>query len=184
MRHRINVSDRHRKWSPEFISLLDSIQGLIRWPLQEMSGDVALARNFGVSGLDDSSQYPGPQLLVDGDMEAETTVAWTSNSGATLTKETASPYTGTRYLRVQSTGGDSASQARQDVLTAGVRAIVDGWYRTESGGTAQVIIGLGGANALTFHLRAYPLTRFVCSERRGLINMPNSMMFAPEMPIH
>jgi hypothetical protein len=140
---------RRRRLKTNFSAYLDAnFPGLIRWPLQEVSGDVALARNFGVTGLTDSSQYPGPQLLVDGDMEAETTVAWTPNSDATLTKETASPYTGTRYLRVQSTGGDSASQARQDVLTAGVRAIVDGWYRTESGGTAQVIIGLGGANAL------------------------------------
>jgi hypothetical protein len=69
-------------WSPEFISLLDSIQGLIRWPLQEMSGDVALARNFGVTGLTDSSQYPGPELFVNHDFalwSGDNPVGWTTS---------------------------------------------------------------------------------------------------------
>jgi len=80
-------------------------------------------------------------ILADGNMEAATTASWIANSGATLSKQTTTPYGGARCLRVQNTGGDNASQARQDILTARRRFVAEGWYRTEAGGNAQVFFG-------------------------------------------
>jgi hypothetical protein len=81
-------------------------------------------------------------------MEESDTSSWAANGGATLSKQTASPYRGARYLRVQSTGGDNASQARQVILTENVRYLIDGWYQTDSGGTVQIWAGGGLSSGL------------------------------------
>jgi hypothetical protein len=86
----------------------------------------------------------GTELVTDGDMEAETTVAWQSQSGANLSKQTTDPKVGTRNLRVQNSPGDSSSQARQDILTAGKTYLTTGFCRAESGASASVLLGTVG----------------------------------------
>lgn len=61
-------------------------------------------------------QTLGSNLIVDGDMEAADTSAWTAVN-ATLSKQTGTPLAGAQVLRVLRTG--SAGRAAQNVLSAG-----------------------------------------------------------------
>jgi len=87
----------------------------------------------------------GSELLVDGDMEAAGVGSWTAGSGATLTKQTTSPYSGLRLLRV---AGTAPANAYQTILTIGKKYRVTGWMRsdgvatpraTDAGGAISVI---------------------------------------------
>lgn len=136
---------RKEALNPQFNAWLKSTNpGTIIWDMQENDGaSAAIASNHNVTGVTDSALFPtSTNLLVDGDMENAGVGDWIANSGATLTKETAAPYEGLQNLKVQSTGGDNGSQARQDILTSGTRYVVDGRYRTDTGGTVQLTIGL------------------------------------------
>ena len=76
-------------------------------------------------------------LLVDGDMEFPTTSAWSAGNGATLTKPTTDPVSGTKNLRVTRAGdwGD----ARQTILTIGKSYRAVGWYRSDGTTVAEVL---------------------------------------------
>lgn len=90
-----------------------------------------------------SSEFPGAEELVDGDMEAIGTAAWTA-SNSTLSKQTASPYQGTRLLRVTATAqaGAQFPSAQQTVLTPGKRYHVAGVARSD--GTEIPRVNQGG----------------------------------------
>jgi hypothetical protein len=66
-----------------------------------------------------NTNYPVAVALVDGDMEAADTSAWAEISVATLSKETGSPISGVRTLRVEAADGDFLAGGYQDVLTVG-----------------------------------------------------------------
>ena len=72
----------------------------------------------------------GTELLVDGDMEAADTSAWTPVGSATLTKETGTRTggSGTKVLRV-AYGGSANPAAQQVVYTSGKVYKVSGWAR-------------------------------------------------------
>ena len=54
-------------------------------------------------------------LLVDGNMEANNTDAWTADNGAVLSKQTTNPYRGMRVLRVAD-GTELYPSARQTLI--------------------------------------------------------------------
>ena len=97
-----------------------------------------------VNAINQTVAY-GPELLVDGDMEAATTAAWIANSGAVLTKETTTPHGGLRCLRVKALLGDAGAQARQDILTIGKTYRFTGWARTD-GVADKALVFHGGAS--------------------------------------
>jgi hypothetical protein len=143
---------RRRRLKTNFSAYLDAnFPGLIRWPSQEVSGDVALARNFGVSGLDDSSQYPGPELLTDGDMEAVGTTQYISSNSGLITKQTGSPHSGTQVLRVERNGADNAAASVKDILDLGTldRRVFSGWVRSDGNATASVVSREAGPSFVT-----------------------------------
>lgn len=84
----------------------------------------------------------GVSVIADGDMEAAGVASWPTNS-ATATKQTASPYKGTQYLRLTMTG--AGSFAYQGALTVGKRYRITGRYRGD--GTAKPIAWVGGSAA-------------------------------------
>lgn len=85
-------------------------------------------------------------VLADGDMEGADTSAWTGINDAALSKETSSPYQGTRVLRVaRSTTNNPA--ARQDVLSVGAFYQTAGVGRG-NGASAPLVSG-GGQRVFT-----------------------------------
>lgn len=77
------------------------------------------------------------QLVVDGDMEAVGTADWIASGGATVSKETASPYSGTRNLKLLSAGaGAHYVETSTPTIASGKRYRAKFRYRT--GGTAAV----------------------------------------------
>ncbi|MFZ5365433.1 MAG: hypothetical protein ACOZBH_04540 [Patescibacteria group bacterium] len=96
--------------------------------------------------LDDITltEYTPPQkvafknLLVDGNMEASGTTAWTSSSGAVITKQTTNPYSGTQCIRIATSGYAYNSFA----ITVGQTYRLQG--RARSDGTSTPVIGQGG----------------------------------------
>jgi hypothetical protein len=68
------------------------------------------------------------ELVVDGDMEAVGTAAWSPVQSATLTKETTDPKEGLQCLRVAYNGAANAS-TEQNILTVGSTYRVRGWAR-------------------------------------------------------
>lgn len=52
------------------------------------------------------AQSIGTELVADGDMEADNTSAWGANNGGILSKETSSPYAGSRNLRITYGGNE------------------------------------------------------------------------------
>ncbi len=69
----------------------------------------------------------GPEVLADRLMEQAGTAAYTPSSGATLSKESVSPHSGTQNLRITWVSGGAL--ARQYVLTLGLPYRVRGWAR-------------------------------------------------------
>jgi hypothetical protein len=82
------------------------------------------------------------QLLVDGDMEVSGTGSWTATT-ATLSKETSSPKSGKRVIRV-TYSGTSAGAAAQVVFVTGKKYRVTGWQRGD-GTSAPHIYDASGA---------------------------------------
>lgn len=78
----------------------------------------------------------GTELLVDYDMEAADTAAW-SNVQATLTKETGTPHSGSRCLRIgfDGVGGHTQAVAFQTNLVVGKRYKITGYARGDGLGT-------------------------------------------------
>jgi hypothetical protein len=84
--------------------------------------------NMGAEQHDVESNPTGVQLLVDGDMEAVGTASYTADNDAVLTKETDTPYAGTRYLKL--TRGPTASPgAYQTIAVVGARYRVTGYVK-------------------------------------------------------
>jgi len=80
------------------------------------------------------------QLLVDGDMEAGDTSAWTAVSNAILSKESTDPQSGSLSMRI-AYDDTSLPFAKQTILTAGQEYRVTGWARGD--GTAAPYLGDG-----------------------------------------
>ena len=78
--------------------------------------------------------------LIDGDMEAATTAAYTAGNSATLTKSTSSPYTGTRALRVTHNGVNDP-YAYQSILAAAQRYRVRGFMRSNGSAIPNIRFG-------------------------------------------
>ena len=83
------------------------------------------------------------QLLVDGDMEAADTSAWTGHGTGVLSKESADPQSGSNALRVTGDPGDGAKQA---ALTSGIEYRATGWARGD-GGTGVPSVNQGGSGS-------------------------------------
>lgn len=77
----------------------------------------------------DSGVTLSTTTLIDGDMEAADTTAWTLD-GATAAKRTDTPPQGTRYIRVTQTALNWG-YVTQDILTAGTTYRVTGWCRSD-----------------------------------------------------
>lgn len=73
-----------------------------------------------------SNVVNGPELVVDGDMEAIGTAAWTVGNAATLTKESATPHGGLQCLRV-AYNGVGTPNAAQVICTVGKIYRAVGW---------------------------------------------------------
>ncbi len=71
---------------------------------------------------------PCEDVIIDGDMEAAGTAAWTDVNSAVLSKQTTNPHSGTQVLRI-AYGGTPIPIAMQIVLTAGRIYRVVGWAR-------------------------------------------------------
>lgn len=86
----------------------------------------------------------GSEKLVDGNMEAVGTDDWTIGGNTTATKETASPHSGTRNMKLlaQAVGGLAYPQARQAVLTVGKKYRVTGWARSDGTETPYITDGI------------------------------------------
>ena len=78
-----------------------------------------------------------PNLLVDGNMEADNTTSWTVSKGI-ITKETTAPYRGTRNIKLEIDTGDTYADASQTILTAGKRYRFSGKYKTDGTTVAQI----------------------------------------------
>jgi hypothetical protein len=99
-----------------------------RSPFVVDSGSFKIANDYVGDGSD---AILGSELLLDGDMEAAGTTAWTAND-STLSKETTDPQGGAQCLRITSTA--STFWASQNVLTTGKNYRITGYARSD--GTA------------------------------------------------
>lgn len=98
--------------------------------LQSTGGTPILADGFMEAG-------PGPENLIDGDMEAAGTAAWTAINNATLTKDVTFPQDGIQCLRV-AYNGTGWPMASQYVKTIGRTYVVSGYARG-NGAVAPVV---------------------------------------------
>lgn len=100
-------------------------------PTPDFDGDIDVAITLvQQTNILADTDYPGAELLVDGDMEAINTSAWTAVQNAILSKETTNPHGGTRLLRV--TVDDLANpQAKQSITIAGRRYRIIGYARSD-----------------------------------------------------
>ena len=90
----------------------------------------------------------GSEKMVDGDMEAVGTTNWVSQSGATVSKSSTTPHSGTQCLRVLVSSGDNAAQAIQGALIVGKKYKITGWSRTDGIATRASLDGFGTAKTL------------------------------------
>ncbi|NIQ92439.1 MAG: hypothetical protein GWN93_27040 [Deltaproteobacteria bacterium] len=117
----INVS----KGTPEdLISIFNILTGFSQ--SQYSQSPIAQCSIFG-----GEPPISGDELFNDGDMEASDVSAWTAENSATLTKQTASPYEGSRNLRV-AYNGSADPGASQSVLTPGSWYLLSAWVRMEN----------------------------------------------------
>ena len=85
-------------------------------------------------------------VIIDGDMEAATAIAWTAMSSV-LSKDTTAPlHSGTQHLRVTAiiSGAPIGAVAGQTILTAGKTYHITGWARSDTTEAPLVSVGLGG----------------------------------------
>ena len=96
--------------------------------------------SFDVTGLQKLTN-PSRTLIVDGDMEAVGVTDWTAVNSATVTKETATPKEGTRYIRVAKSAGGNFPYIKQGTAIIGERYRVTGYARTDGTvGVARLFI--------------------------------------------
>lgn len=106
------------------------------WTPAKILGSLGAWWDFTETGLITNNTQPA---LVDGDMEAVGTAAWTSMD-STLSKVAGSPGgTGSQVLRVTSTA--DTFWARQTILTTGNRYRVAGWMRSDGTAAPKVVFG-------------------------------------------
>lgn len=86
---------------------------------------------------------PSRSTLVDGNMEAAGVAAWSVYAGATLTKETVTPYAGTRCLRITQAGVQSGAYQSLVLTAVGTPYRLIGHARSD--GTAVWAVGDGGS---------------------------------------
>jgi len=123
-------------WQPfdfTFTSAVDNFIRLYDWN----------AASTGYVEFDDIAIYELVDL-VDGNMEAAGVGAWSNSPNATLTKETGSPYRGSRCLRVECNAG-SDPYAYQTILVAGQRYIIKGFIRSDGNAVPNIRTELGVA---------------------------------------
>ena len=100
---------------------------------------------YGEESLDNAIRQGlrlGGNLLVDGNMEAANTSAWTAARSATLSKESGGCCDGKQVLRV-AYGGLVNPSATQDVLTLGKVYRISGWARSDGSGEPYVVVSGG-----------------------------------------
>ena len=85
------------------------------------SSNKSLTFNFKLDPI-----YTYTEILVDGYMENPGISAWSDGGGATLSKQTGTPHSGTQCLRVS---GPAAASASQFIITIGQTYRVTGWTR-------------------------------------------------------
>ena len=89
-----------------------------------------------------SSQTTATNLLTDGTMEAVGTTAWIADNGATLSKQTGTPFAGAQVLQV--TGSATTSQAKQTIATvAGSIYRISGYARSDGTNLPRVVSNSG-----------------------------------------
>ena len=76
-------------------------------------------------------------VVVDSDMEATTTVAWTAISDSVISKQTTSPLSGIRCLRVAS-AVNANPYCTQTCMVLGSKYVVSGWFRSDGAKTPRV----------------------------------------------
>lgn len=86
--------------------------------------------------LDDVEAFLSDNMLVDGNMEASGTSAYTALSGGVLTKETTDPFQGLQVLRVAGNGGIAA----QTILTQFEFYRIRGRARSDGTGIPQILV--------------------------------------------
>lgn len=111
-------------------SYVDTYGGVM-WPFQETSGTYAVAYNTALA--------EGRNILIDGDMEAADTSAYTAND-ITLSKEATDPYEGSKVLRL-TYNATAIGDARQTVLTVGKTYRVTGVARSDGNGIPNLRYG-------------------------------------------
>lgn len=128
------VGTSSASWQPFSVQAVAAgVSFLYRWGLGAGGShvefdDLLLARHIDIG------------LLVDGDMEAVDTNAWTPENSPTLTKETTDPHSGLRCLRV-SYNGVTNPGAYQDVLTVGKTYRMVGYARSDGTAPPYVLFG-------------------------------------------
>ncbi len=107
------------------------------------TANAAAMTSTGTGILFNQFAYQGPELLVDGDMEAVGVAAWTA-SKATLTKEITTPHGGSQCLRVTAASGSGTDycQAYQVVTTPGHSYLITGYARSDGTQIPMVIDGV------------------------------------------
>jgi len=82
-----------------------------------------------------------PNIVVDGNMEAVGTTAWTAFNNATITKETTTPHGGIQCLKVAYSDTNYPA-AEQTILTVGKSYRIKGWGRGDGvAGTPGIFSG-------------------------------------------
>lgn len=118
-----------------------SVEGLIVWfdaqDLSELTYDpstpyLRLENKGGTGYAIGTNNAPCKAQLVDGDMEASGTAAWSSGNSATVVKSTVNPQEGSQVLAVQDTGTLPA-YAYQNAITIGCEYRLQGWARRRDG---------------------------------------------------
>ena len=131
-------NQQFKKSSATLLSILQGYietYGGVMWPFQETSGLVAESYNTALA--------IGRELLIDGDMEAADTSAYTAVNSGTLSKETSDPPSGsTRYLRV--TYNSQANPGAQQFTPAAGRTYRVAGKARVSGGSVEARIQLDG----------------------------------------
>jgi len=87
---------------------------------------------------------PERNLVVDGNMEDSGTSAYAAHSSATLSKETDSPHSGTRYLKITYNGVASPGARINDVFTLNNLYRITGWGKSDGTWTPQLNDFTGG----------------------------------------
>ncbi|MFA6270689.1 MAG: hypothetical protein WC657_05810 [Candidatus Paceibacterota bacterium] len=104
------------------------------------NGNAALAVASNATGL--AAEAPVQSLgvtnvVVEGDMEAATTAAWTPGNAAVLSKETGTPHGGTQVLR-SARNSTNTPTARQAILNAAKYYEFTGYARSDGNATPRV----------------------------------------------